>query len=184
MTPAELEVKKSIYTDSAKRTFNADSGASIDTHIAHHLQRLIRDTHNASSTLKSSDSVGYDISKVKRAADEYYMTYGKDAPIEHIAKSTGLSKKVVQKHLNSQGPTVSFSSDFSVSSIDISPEDFFQPKSKEDKKVFDTIVNDMSSSESLKHTGLSKSSYYRSLDRIKKAMRKTYLNKVEAWSQK
>ncbi len=179
LSPADLNFKLHTYASNAKRTFDPKKKASFKTHLNHHLSKIMRDVHETSSPFKISEEVGLGINRVKKAKDEYYMAHGRDAGSSDIANMTGLSKKIVNKYSNMSRIQSVKVNEFKggIDTFDVSS--MLPDLTGKDKLVGETISGNMNTSKSLKHTGMSKSNYYRIRDGLKSKMRDSFLRTRE-----
>ncbi len=179
LSPADLNFKLYTYANNAKRTFDPSKKASFKTHLNSHLSKLMRDVHETSSPFKISEEVGLGINRVKKAKDEYYMMNGRDPSSAEIASATGLSKKIVNKY-SGMSRIQSIKIDEFKGGIDTFNVSGMLPDlAGKDKLVGETISGNMSTAKALRHTGMSKSRYYRARDGVRGKMREAFLRTRE-----
>jgi len=177
---SELEAKLFSYYQDAKRTYDKSSGASFSTHLHNRLQRLHRDVHESTTTLKSSESLGLSVNKIKRAVDEFYMTHGREPTVEEISKATSISPKIVEKHMGVSKIKPVHVEDFATPAFGetVSIQELLPSLDEKSKKVAETIDKGMDTKDALKHTGMQQASYYRALSRLREKARQAYLRKT------
>ncbi len=175
LSPADLNFKLYTYAENAKRTFDPSKKASFRTHLDSHLSKIRRDVHEVSSPLKISEEVGLNINRVKKAKDEYYMMKGKDPSSSDLALATGFSKKMVNKYSDMSRIQSVKVREFNggVDTFDVAG--MLPDLTGKDKLVGETISGNMNTSKALRHTGMSKSKYYRARDSIRGKMRDSFL---------
>lgn len=175
LSPADLNFKLYSYANNAKKTFDPKKKASFKTHLNSHMNKLMRDVHEVSSPFKVSEEVGLGINKIRRAKDEFYMMNGSDPTPGEIATATGLSKKLVNKYskMSNVQPVKVIEGNGGIETFDV--KSMLPDLTGKEKLVGETISGNMNTSRSLKHTGLSKSNYYRTRDNIRGKMRESFL---------
>ena len=175
LSPADLDFKLYTYANNAKRTFDPSKKASFKTHLNSHMSKLMRDVHETSSPFKASEELGLNINRIRKAKDEFYMMNGVDPTPKQISKATGFSTKIVDKysHMAKIQPVKVTHINGGIDTFDVSG---MLPDLKgKEKLVGETISRDMNTSSALKHTGLSKSKYYRTRDTLRDKMRSSFL---------
>ena len=174
LPPAELDMKLDEYSQQAVKNFDASKGASFSTHLSRHLEKIKRDIHSSTSTLKSSEEVGLSINKLGKAKDELYMTLGREPTDKEISDATKIPQHIVTKHLSLKNAGRPSIQEFKgVSEISVS--NLLPDLSKSDNLVASTIEQDMSTSAALKHTGLKKTIYYRRRAKLADRMKSAFL---------
>ena len=175
LSPADLNFKLHTYASNAKRTFDPTKKASFKTHLNSHMNKLKRDVHETSSPFKVSEDVGFGINKIRKAKDEFYMMNGSSPTTEDISIATGISKKIVNKYLDMSNIQSIKLLEGSIGIETFDVKGMLPDLKGKEKLVGETISMNMNTSKSLKHTGLSKSNYYRTRDTIRDKMRKSFL---------
>ena len=175
LSPADLNFQLYTYANNAKRTFDPSKKASFKTHLNSHLSKIMRDVHETSSPFKVSEEVGFGINRIRKAKDEFYMMNGSDPTSAEISKATGLSKKIVDKYskMSKIQPIKILSENPGIETFDV--KGMLPDLRGKEKLVGETISMNMNTSKALKHTGLSKSKYYRTRDSVRTKMRESFL---------
>ena len=175
LSPADLNFKLYTYANNAKRTFDPKKKASFKTHLNSHMNKLMRDVHETSSPFKVSEEVGLGINKIRKAKDEFFMMNGSDPTTAQIANATGFSKKIVNKYskMSMIQPVKFLEGTPGIETFDV--KSMLPDLKGKEKLVGETISRNMNTSRSLKHTGLSKSKYYRTRDTLRDKMRTSFL---------
>ena len=175
LSPADLDFKLYTYANNAKRTFDPKKKASFKTHLNSHMSKLMRDVHETSSPFKISEEVGFGINKIRKAKDEFYMMNGSDPTTTQISTATGLSKKLVNKYsqMSTIQPVKIIDGGIGIETFDV--KSMLPDLKGKEKLVGETISKNMNTATALKHTGLSKSKYYRTRDTLRSKMRKSFL---------
>jgi len=175
LPPAELDLKIYTYANNAERTFDKNKNASFKTHLTHHLNKLKRDVHQSGSNLKVSEDVGMAINKIRTSSDEFYMKHGRDPSTKELAKATGLKEGLVNKYKRmgeiKTVATDKFGSGMNYASI----QSLLPDLQGKEKKVADTITQDMGNKDALKYTGLSNGAYYKERNKLRTRLRQAYL---------
>ncbi len=175
LSPADLNFKLYTYANNAKRTFDPSKKASFKTHLNSHLSKIMRDVHETASPFKVSEEVGLNINRVRKAKDEFYMMNGTDPTPAEIATTTGLSKKIVNKYsrMSRIHPVKVLDGNFGMETFDV--KSMLPDLKGKEKLVGESISMDMNTSKALKHTGLSKSKYYRTRSSLRDKMKASFL---------
>jgi hypothetical protein len=173
--PAELDFHIFKQVKSAERTFNKNKGASFNTHLSNHLKKLNNVIHDSFGTLKTGRDTGLSINNIHKVRNELYMLTGREPSISDISKKTGIPQKTVEKHIAIGEVKAVGVDDFSKKTSYIDVQSLLPDMSMKEKKVADTISLGMPVSKALKHTGLSRSSFYRSRNNLRSKMREAYL---------
>ena len=175
LSPADLNFKLYTYANNAKRTFDPKKKASFKTHLNSHMSKLMRDVHETSSPFKVSEEVGLGINKIRKAKDEFYMMNGSDPTTAQIASATGFSKKIVNKYskMSMIQPIKFMDASAGMETFDV--KSMLPDLKGKERLVGETISKNMNTSKALKHTGLSKSKYYRTRDTLRDKMRTSFL---------
>jgi len=181
--PAQLDYKLFKYSQEAAKSFDPKKNASFKTHLSNHLAKLKRDVHSSGSTIKTGEEVGYSIHRIKRAKDEFYMVHGREPENAEIAKAVNLSEKIVGKYDRMSSIKAVRSDTADRGSMSVKMNELLPNLNKTDKAIVRTITGDMGVSEALKHTGLSKSSFYRKRDLLSSDMKESYLRMREKNTQ-
>ena len=175
LPPAELEAKLFTYSQNAERTFDPSKNASFKTHLSNHLNKLKRDVHNSGSNFKVSEDVGMSINKIRTSKDELYMMHGQEPTDKEIAKHTGISQKLVSKYSRMSEIKGVVTDKFEGGTNYASVSSMLPDLSKKESLVADTIEQDMSTAEALKHTKMPNTVCYRERNKLRDRMRSSYL---------
>lgn len=175
MSPAELDYKIDMYVNNARRTFDPSKNASFTTHLSNHLGKLRRDIHSQGSSMKTSEELGFNLNKIKKAKDEFYMTHGTNATIDDLAKSTGFSKKIVKKYDAMSSIKTVNTDKFDTGSEVYDIHTLLPDIPKEDAKMADVISQGMSTKAGMEHTGLQKTQFFKKKNDFAQKLRESYL---------
>ena len=175
LSPADLNFKLYTYANNAKRTFDPKKKASFKTHLNSHMNKLMRDVHEVSSPFKVSEEVGLGINRLRKAKDEFYMMNGSDPTTSQLADATGFSKKIINKYsrISMIQPIKITDGDNGFETFDV--KGMLPDLRGKEKLVGESISKNMNTAKALKHTGLSKSKYYRTRDTLRDKMRRSFL---------
>ena len=173
--PAELELKLFTYANNAERTFDKNKNASFKTHLTHHLNKLKRDVHQAGSNLKVSEDVGMAINKIRTSSDEFYMKHGREPTTKELAKATGIKEHLVNKYKKMGEIKTVATDDFGNGMDYVSVQNLLPDLNGREKKVADTIEQNMNNKDALKYTGLSNGAYYKERNKLRDRLRQAYL---------
>lgn len=179
LPPSELEYLLFKGFNNAKATFDASKGAGFATHLSNHLQRLYRDAESTKSSLKTSEGSLLKDNKVLRAKDELYMRFGTEPSNEEIAKHLKMPLKDISKSLRNSGRQNVKVKEYKSKQIQIDVPTLLPSIKKDEQKIADTIAKGMNLQQSLKHTGMSKSEFYRQQGTFKDKLRQSYLRTAE-----
>jgi hypothetical protein len=173
--PAELDYHIYKQVKSAEKTFDKSKGASFATHLSNHLKKLNNVVHDSLSMLKSGRDSGLSINHIHKVRNELYMLTGEEPSAADISKKTGIPQHIVEKHMATGQVKTVMVDDFSHGTSYIDVQSLLPDMSTQEKKVADTIINEMPISKALGHTGLSRSSFYRSRNALRSKLREAYL---------
>jgi DNA-directed RNA polymerase specialized sigma subunit len=94
-----LKVRAHILVDKALKTYDADKGAALNTHVYNHLKRLDRYRAQRQYVVHVPENVRADATAVKRYSNEWMNTKDLEPSIAQISDGLGISQKRIKKAL-------------------------------------------------------------------------------------